>query len=106
MGFKAVRVPWAQRGQYLHGWAESLQIVSEPIPDLDVGSVTFGPTILDSFVTSHIRYGRNFMVGWVVTNGIRADPEPRCSVRYVWSRNPGRVCHIPHQIREKLHGTI
>ena len=36
-------------------WAGSLQIVSELIFDLDVGSVTFSPTIPDVFVTSHIR---------------------------------------------------
>ena len=35
-------------------WAGSLQMVLEPIFDLDVGSVKFGPVITDVFVTSHI----------------------------------------------------
>ena len=38
-----MRAPWARSGQYLHGWAGSLQMVSEPIPDLDVGVCSVWP---------------------------------------------------------------
>ena len=40
---KAVRGPLARSGQYLHGWAESLQIVSEPILNPNVGICSIGP---------------------------------------------------------------
>ena len=38
-----MRAPWARSGQYLHGWAGSLQMVLEPIPDLDVGVCSVWP---------------------------------------------------------------
>ena len=37
------RATWARSGQYLHGWAGSLQMVSEPIPDPDVGVCSVWP---------------------------------------------------------------
>ena len=73
-----MRASWARSGQYLHGWAGLLQMVSEPIPDPDVGVYSVWPRnpmghnedVVSAwgggggggvFVTSHIGYGGNFL---------------------------------------------
>ena len=72
-----MKAPWARSGQYLHGWTGSLEMVSEPIPDLDVGVCSVWP--------------RNPM-------GHNED--------VVSAGGGGGVCHIPHRIGEKFPGTI
>ena len=76
-----MRAPYAQSGQYLHGWAGSLQMVSELIPDPDVGVCSVWP---------HNPMGHNEDVVSAGGGG----------------GGGGGVCHIPHRIGEKLPGTI